>query len=197
MKISASMCQMLGWTVLVRVDNRTYDFLGEVVPSLVNGSINGPGTSLSVASPSTLLTGNAGPMQVNLSFLSPIEVRSHSSVTFNVYICVISRVTGSSYPSHSHIWHSPQIPRTAHLMLCKSIQTSLEVRAIILQSPSFLLSLVTEWSSRDASQRILSSPTSNADVVLHNVTLQTPAEFTEISDQAQWGTIYYAMKAVS
>ena len=56
---------------------------------------------------------------------------------------------------------------------------------------------VTEWGSGDASQRILWSLTSNDDVVIHNVTLQTLAEFTEISDQAQWGMLYYAMKAVS
>jgi hypothetical protein len=77
------MCQILGWSVLVRVDGLTYSFLGDVVSSLVNGTVNS--TSFGIGPANTLLLGQAGPMQVNLSFFSPIEVRSHSSVTFNVY----------------------------------------------------------------------------------------------------------------
>ncbi len=59
------------------------------------------------------------------------------------------------------------------------------------------LSLVTEWNSGDRTQNILWSPTSNSDVIFHSVTLQKPAPFTEVLDQAEWGTLYYAMKAVS
>ena len=73
---------------------------------------------------------------------------------------------------------------------------SVEVRAVVLRSPSLPLSLVTEWNSGDRSQTILWNPTSNADVVFHSVTLQTPALFTEVIDQAEWGTLYYATKAV-
>ena len=46
-------------------------------------------------------------------------------------------------------------------------------------------------------QTILWTPTSNADVVFHSVTLQTQVEFMEVIDQAEWGTLYYAMLAVS
>ncbi len=58
------------------------------------------------------------------------------------------------------------------------------------------LSSITEWSSGDRSQTLLWSSTSNADVIFHRATLQTPALFTEVMDQADWGTLYYAMKAV-
>jgi Domain of unknown function (DUF5127) len=69
--------------------------------------------------------------------------------------------------------------------------------SIVLRSPSFLFSFVSEWNSGDRTKMILWSPSSTADVVFHSVTLQTPAEFTEIIDQAEWGTLYYAMLAVS
>jgi hypothetical protein len=73
---------------------------------------------------------------------------------------------------------------------------SAEVRAVVLRSPFLLLSLVTEWNSGDRSKAIVWNSTSNANVIFHFVTLQTPAVFTEITNQADWGTLYYAMKAV-
>ena len=73
---------------------------------------------------------------------------------------------------------------------------SAEVRTIVLQSPSFLLSFVTEWNSGDRTQTIMWSSTSNADVIFHRVTLKSPELFTEVINQAEWGTLYYAMKAV-
>ena len=60
-----------------------------------------------------------------------------------------------------------------------------------------LISFATEWNSGDRTQKILWTSTSNSDVVFHSVTLQTPVTFKEILDQAEWGTLYYAMKAVS
>lgn len=82
-------------------------------------------------------------------------------------------------------------------MPCRCIQTSAEVREIVLRSQSRLLSFVTEWNSGDRNQVILWSATSNANVTFHSVRLQTPAVFTEIIDQAEWGTLYYAMQTVS
>jgi Domain of unknown function (DUF5127) len=37
-------------------------------------------------------------------------------------------------------------------------------------------------------------PTISANAVIHNVGLQKQETFTETLDQAQWGTLYYAMK---
>jgi hypothetical protein len=82
------MYQILGWSVLVRVDGLTYSFLGSVASNLVNGTVNR--TSVEIGPVNTFLGGQAGPMQVNLTFSNPIEVRSLSSVTFNVYIRNIS-----------------------------------------------------------------------------------------------------------
>ena len=109
---------------------------------------------------------------------------------------ILSHKIGSSNPSHSHTWHSPRTPLTAKVTLSRCIRMSAEVRTIVLRSPSFLLSLVTEWNSGDRSQTILWSSTSNSDVIFHHVTLQSPKLFTEVINQAEWGTLYYAMKAV-
>ena len=58
--------------VHVRVDNVTYSFLGDS-PS-VNGRVNLTNTVISPTQ--TKLTAEAGPMQFNLTFLNPIEVRT-------------------------------------------------------------------------------------------------------------------------
>jgi hypothetical protein len=192
---SSSLRQVLGWSVLVRVDNLTYWFLGDGSLYPYNGTVNF--TSIAVTPTQTVLTAQAGHMQVNLTFLNPIEVRFHSSVTFNVYMrIIVSPKIGSSNPSHSHTWLSPRTPLTAQATLCRCIQMSPEVRAVVLRNPSLLLSLVTEWNSGNRSHTILWNSTSNADVIFHSVSLQTPAVFTEIIDQAEWGALYYAMKAV-
>lgn len=81
------LCQTLGWTVLVRVDNLNYLLLGDVDPNLINGTVNS--THFMLGPSSTSLIGQAGPMEVNLTFLSPIEVRFYSSVTFNIYIRIM------------------------------------------------------------------------------------------------------------
>ena len=78
----------------------TYSFLGNIVPNIFNGTVNL--TSYTVTPTRTVVSGQAGPMQVNLTFLNPIEVRFHSNVTFNVHIrFILSLEIGSSNPSHS------------------------------------------------------------------------------------------------
>jgi hypothetical protein len=82
---SSSLCQILGWAVFVRVDGLTYSFLGNegLVPGgPLNGTVNF--TNIVVTPTQTEIAARAGPMQVNLTFLSPIEVRFHYFVTFNV-----------------------------------------------------------------------------------------------------------------
>ena len=86
MKFSSSTCQILGWAVLVRVDSLTYSFLGDET-LVVNGTVNL--TSVVVTPTQTMVVAQAGPMQVNLTFLNPIEVRYHSPVTFNVLLRTI------------------------------------------------------------------------------------------------------------
>ena len=103
---------------------------------------------------------------------------------------------GSSNPSHLHTWLSPRTPLTAQVTLSKCIQMSVEVRPVVLRRSSLILSFVTEWNSGDRTKTILWNSMPNPDVISHRVTLQIPQLFTEVINQADWGTLYYAMKAV-
>ena len=75
------LCQTLGWSVLVRVDDLTYLFMGNVDSNLINGTVNL--TMLTAGPSSTILSGIGGPMQMNLTFLNPIEVCFHYFIYFN------------------------------------------------------------------------------------------------------------------
>ena len=57
--------------------------------------------------------------------------------------------------------------------------------------------IMAEWLSGDRTQEIEWNTTSNNDVTYHTIELQSPAVFNEIDTQADWGTLYYAMKSVS
>ncbi|KAH9009211.1 hypothetical protein EDB83DRAFT_2234897 [Lactarius deliciosus] len=61
--------QVLNLVVLVRVDNSTYLFLGNA--STVNTTVNL--TDVVISPTQTKLIAEAGPMQINLTFLNPIE----------------------------------------------------------------------------------------------------------------------------
>ena len=74
-------CQTLGWTVLVRVDNLTYSFMGDVDSNLVNDSVYP--TLVTVGPTSTILRATGGPMDMNLTFLNPVEVRFPYFVDFS------------------------------------------------------------------------------------------------------------------
>jgi hypothetical protein len=56
---------------------------------------------------------------------------------------------------------------------------------------------VIEWNSGDRGQMIDWSVTSTSNVIYHTVKLQNPALFEESSNQAGWGSFYYAMGSVS
>ena len=196
-ELSISFCQILGWSVLVRVDGVTYSFLGAVQQPTINATVDI--TNFTVTPTRTIVTGKAGPMQVSLTFLNPIEVRFHSYVTFDVFIRItLSPKIGLSNPPHSHTWLSPRTHQTAQVTLCRCIQMSARVRPIVLRSPSFLFSFLLEWNSGDRNQTILwGGPPTNSDVVFHSVQLQVQVPFMEIIDQAEWGFLYYATLAVS
>ena len=59
------------------------------------------------------------------------------------------------------------------------------------------LKFIAEWLSGDNTQVIKWNTTSNDGVIYHAATLNIPAVFSEINTQAEWGTLYYAMRSVS
>ncbi|KAF8497617.1 hypothetical protein F5888DRAFT_1613412 [Russula emetica] len=149
--------QVLGWTVLVRVDNLTYSFIGDVDPNLVNGTVNA--TSFTVSPSTTILRGVAGPVEVNLTFLNPIEPQDwvKQSIPF-------SYMSFTAKPSDSANHY---------------VQVYSDISG--------------EWMSGDRTQKILWNTTWGPPAIFfHNVTLQTSAIYTEILDQPEWGTLYFA-----
>lgn len=64
----------------MRVDNVTYSVVGSADLGVINGTANL--TDIVITPTQTLVTSQVGPMQVNLTFLNPIEVRLDSSVRF-------------------------------------------------------------------------------------------------------------------
>ena len=67
---------------------------------------------------------------------------------------------------------------------------------VIIPTP-LCLKIIAEWLSGDRSQVIAWNTTSNNDAVYHTASLRNQAVFNEINTQAEWGTLYYAMKSVS
>ena len=162
----------------------------------MNGTTNL--TNIAITPTQTVVTAQAGPMQVNVTFLNPIEVCLYFPYCLPRFTYAIQSLgTWSSSPSRSHTSLSPQNPRMAQLMLCKCTQMSAEVREIVLRSLSCFSSCVTEWNSGDRGKTISWTTTNNTNVIYHSVKLQTPAVFNEISNQAEWGNLYYAIKTVS
>ncbi|KAI0289968.1 DUF1793-domain-containing protein [Russula brevipes] len=151
--------KILGWSVLVRVDNVTYSFLGDPVSSVTNDTANL--TSIVVTPTQTNVTAQAGPMQVSLTFLNPIEPGD---------------------------WVKQSIPFSYMAFTARSLDGA----AHVVQAYS---DVSGEWNSGDRSQVITWSATPNSNVIYHSARLQTPAVFNEISNQAEWGTLYYAMKS--
>ncbi|KAH9996263.1 DUF1793-domain-containing protein [Russula vinacea] len=152
---------ILGWSVLVRVDGLTYSFLGAEGLGFLNGTVNL--TNVAVTPTQTVVTARAGAMQVNLTFLNPIEPGDwvKQSIPFSYMAFTASSLDGAAH----------------------AVQVYSDVSG--------------EWNSGDRNQVIVWSATSNADVVFHSVRLQTSAVFTEIINQAEWGTLYYAMQTGS
>ncbi|KAI0251855.1 hypothetical protein BJV78DRAFT_1125603 [Lactifluus subvellereus] len=149
--------QILGWSVLVRVDGLTYSFLGAA--PFTNGTVTL--TNTVVTPTQTVLTAEAGLMQFNLTFLNPIEPGD---------------------------WVKQSIPFSYMSLTAKSLDGA--AHAVQVYSD-----VSGEWNSGDRNQVIRWTATSTADAIYHTVTLQTPSVFNEIRGQANWGTLYYAMKA--
>ena len=67
--------QNLGWAGYIRVDNVTWVWLGGIITNVPKLNLSIP-VDLQVTPTRTIYTLQAGPMDVRVTFLSPIEVRS-------------------------------------------------------------------------------------------------------------------------
>ena len=69
-KTCADTLQILGWGGLIKIDGLTYSWLG--IPGV---GIASNWTKTEVTPTRTILTVQAGPVSLNVTFLSPVEVR--------------------------------------------------------------------------------------------------------------------------
>ncbi|KAH9990995.1 hypothetical protein BJV74DRAFT_977866 [Russula compacta] len=160
--------QILSWAVLVLIDGIPYSFLGsantsnlQILPSLKSMVTDVNLTNVVVTPTQTVFTAQAGPMELNLTFLNPIEPGD---------------------------WVKQSIPFSYMAFTAESLNGS--AHAVQVYSD-----IGGEWNSGDRNQVIQWSTTANSEVIYHSVKLQTQATFNEITNQAEWGTLYYAMKA--
>ncbi len=191
--------KVLGWNVLVNIDSTTYIVLGpKETIALAEPFIYVNITHTTVTPTQTVFTTQAGPMQINLTYLNPIEVRLQSSIPFIIHMSIFqSPVISSGNLYHFHTSQSLQHRLTIQPTKCKYTRTSLEVREVVLRNMSCLVDITAEWMSGNRTQDIRWNVTSNTDVIYHTVTLGNPVVFSEVGVQAEWGTLYYAMKSVS
>jgi hypothetical protein len=69
---------------------------------------------------------------------------------------------------------------------------SLEVGELFIAVPAPLyLNITAEWLSGDRNQPMAWSTANNSNLIYHWAALESPAEFTENLNQAEWGTLYY------
>ena len=134
MATKVNISQILGWAVLVRIDGLTYSFLGDVPggSASVNGTVNVTDTVITPTQ--TVVAAQAGPMQVNLTFLNPIEVRNPllTLLMISADAFLFSPEIGSNNQSRSHTWPYLHNRWMVRPMLCKCIRTSAEARDFVL-----------------------------------------------------------------
>jgi hypothetical protein len=98
----------------VRVDGAAYGMLGEsstIIELRQQLNVSDANVTNTVITPTQItLTAQAGPMQVNMSFFNPVEVRSDFVNSLNLYSPILFSQgigSGNQYPSHtSPLWHS-------------------------------------------------------------------------------------------
>ncbi|KAH9017578.1 hypothetical protein EDB85DRAFT_2076084 [Lactarius pseudohatsudake] len=158
--------QIRPWYFLLRIDGSTYSFMSDGLPS--PGEMGGVNVTDTVITPTqTVIAARAGPMQVNFTFLNPIEPGDwvKQSIPFS-YLALSAK-------SLDGVAHSVQVYSDV-----RKDWTSGE------RAPG--IPLIVFWNT-----------TSINSVLYHTIRLQNPIVFTEINDMAQWGSFYYAMKSAS
>ena len=192
---------MLQWNFLVRIDGSVYSMLGMLDVWWNNSQISIPSASImnKVLTPTRIIfTAVAGPMQVNVTFMNPVEVRFWSSDSFDSTstYALLSQEIGSSNQYHSLTFFSPRHRWTIRPMTCRCTLTSMEVWKSCLDLHHDLTTSAVWLSGSISAYTSLyyNSVTSNMDAIYHTI---APPEPVSYDTRTGWGTLYYAMKNVS
>ena len=97
---------IIGWSGKIRVDGTTFSWMGQ--DNIGNGSATI--TDVQITPTRSIFSMQAGPMNITVTFLSPVEVRTQSSLRAHHMNPLLpgSRMTGSSSRSRSRISPSKQ-----------------------------------------------------------------------------------------
>ncbi|KAH8993654.1 hypothetical protein EDB86DRAFT_2830153, partial [Lactarius hatsudake] len=147
--------QILGWSVLVRIDRLTYSFLGSV-PGGNGGPLNGTVnfTDTVITPTQTVIAAQAGPMQVNLTFLNPIEPGDwvKQSIPFSYLALSAKSLDGAAhavqvYSDVSGEWNSGD--RGQMLRWSTTSTSDVVYHTVNLQNPAVFneINNMAEWGS--------------------------------------------------
>ncbi|KAI9433017.1 hypothetical protein H4582DRAFT_2188442 [Lactarius indigo] len=142
--------QILGWAVLVRIDGLTYSVLGNE-PGL-NGTANVTDTVITPTQ--TVVATQVGPMQVNLTFLNPIEPGDwvKQSIPFSYLALSAKSLDGAAhnvqvYSDISGEWNSGD--RSQVILWSATSTSDVVYHTIRLQNPVVFneIGSMAEWGS--------------------------------------------------
>ncbi|KAM5534566.1 hypothetical protein V8D89_011770 [Ganoderma adspersum] len=152
-----STTSVIGWAGKIRVNGTTYNWMG-----FNDTSISTNSTNVQITPTRSIFVMQAGPMNVTITFLSPIEPDDwvKQSIPFSYVSLEAQSLDGNDYP----------------------VQVYSDISA--------------EWVSGDRSSNVQWSTESTAKSSYHKIQLQNPQNDTEIVDQAQDGTVYYAISTI-
>ncbi|PIL34513.1 hypothetical protein GSI_03291 [Ganoderma sinense ZZ0214-1] len=146
---------------MIRVNGTTYKWLGD---DPAGNNTSAKVTNIQITPTRSIFVMTAGPMNVTVTFLSPVEPDDwvKQSIPFSYVSVEAQSLDGNSY----------------------SVQMYSDISA--------------EWDSGDRNNPIITwSNASTTKSMYHQIQLQKPAPYTEITNQAQDGTTYYAISTVS
>ncbi|KAH9027643.1 hypothetical protein EDB85DRAFT_2276653 [Lactarius pseudohatsudake] len=175
---------VLNLVVLVRVDNSTYLFLGNA--STVNTTVNL--TNVAISPTQTKLIADAGPMQINLTFLNPIERGDwvKQSIPFSYMTLTAESRDGTA--------HAIQVYSDLNLGARAPLYYTFSASSPACSSFSRLLSRLLFHAyegPRSSGIAQLDSAATSATGVVDN-----GGHFNyAISPQPEWGTLYYGMQS--
>ncbi|KAF8867760.1 hypothetical protein BD779DRAFT_1244531 [Infundibulicybe gibba] len=149
--------RVLGWLGYIKIDGVTWEWLGitENATALVK---------IGITPTRTILTFTAGPMEIEVTFLSPIESsrQQPTDLVRQSFPFTYMYLTANATDGASH-----------------SVQVYSDISA--------------EWASGDSKNEVTWSTTPGDDLVFHQVQMASPSPMQEFNDQAEDATIYYAM----
>ena len=117
----------MGWSGKIRVNGTTYKWMGAD-----GAGIAANVTNVQITPTRSIFVMQAGPMNVTVTYLSPVEVRGFPfrNGILRVSTCerTLSPTTGSSSPSRSPTYRWKPSPSTATAILYKYTPISVQVR---------------------------------------------------------------------